>query len=298
MAHTALEDQHAAPAVATPPETGTDTEPPTTLIRASSGWRALDLRELWRYRELVYFLAWRDVKVRYRQTVLGVAWAILQPVVQMLLFTFVFGGLAGITADGVPYPLFAFAGLLPWGYFATATAAASGSLVANTHLVSKVYFPRLVVPLAAVIAGLVDLAVATSILAVLLAFFGRMPGPSIAFLPALVALAVLTALAVSVWLSALDVQYRDVRYAIPFLIQVWMFLSPVVYPASRIPEQWRVVYGLNPMAGVVEGFRWVLLGQEQPPILLLVLSMTVVLVGLLTGLLYFRRMERTFADVI
>ncbi len=269
-----------------------------TVIEGTRGWRALDLRELWRYRELIYFLAWRDVKVRYKQTALGVAWVVLQPLIAVAIFTFVFGNLARIPSDGASYALFAYAGLVPWTYFATATASASGSLVANTNLVSKVYFPRLVIPLAGVAAGFVDLAINLVLLLVLLLVSGVSLTPAVLFVPLLVAVTVLTALSVSIWLSALDVQYRDVRYAIPFVIQVWMFATPVVYPASLLPERWRVLAGLNPMAGVVEGFRWALLGKTEPPGPVMAVSLGVVLVVLVTGLFYFRRMERTFADVV
>jgi lipopolysaccharide transport system permease protein len=267
-------------------------------IRPSSGWRALDLGELWDYRDLIFFLAWRDVKVRYKQTTLGVAWAILQPVVAMAIFTVFLGGLVHVPSDGLPYALFAFVGLLPWTYFANAATGASSSLVANTNLVSKVYFPRLAIPIAAVLAGLVDLAIGLAMLVILLTVFGIHPGMSVLLLPAFVGLMVLTALAVGVWLSALDVQYRDVRYAIPFLIQVWLFATPVVYPASVVPDQYRAIYGLNPLAGVVEGFRWALLGHTEFPLALTLVSSVVIAGVLVSGLLYFRRMERTFADVI
>jgi lipopolysaccharide transport system permease protein len=271
---------------------------PVTIIKPSNGWRALNLRELWRYRELIYFLAWRDVKVRYKQTALGVAWAVLQPVLGMVIFSVFFGRLARMPSEGVPYPLFAYAGLLPWTYFANAAVNAGGSLVANTNLVSKVYFPRLVIPLAAVVVGLIDLAIGFLILIVLLLIFGTVPGPAVALLPLFIVLAVATALGVGVWLSALDVEYRDVRYAIPFLIQVWLFATPVVYPASLVPEKWRILFGLNPMAGVVEGFRWALLGTNDAPGPLVAVSALVAAVVLASGLMYFRRMERGFADVI
>ncbi|MBI4494134.1 MAG: ABC transporter permease [Chloroflexi bacterium] len=271
---------------------------PITVIEPTHGWRALDVAELWRYRELIYFLAWRDVKVRYKQTALGVAWALLQPLLAMAIFTVFFGGLARMPSDGLPYALFAYTGLLPWTYFANATTNASGSLVANSNLISKVYFPRLVIPLAGVAGGLVDLAIGFGMLVVLLVLFGVAPSANVVFLPLLVGLAVLSALSVGIWLSALDVQYRDVRYAIPFLIQVWLFATPVVYPASLVPEAYRPLYGLNPMAGVVEGFRWALLGHTAGPGPLLGVAVAVVLVLLVSGLFYFRRMERGFADVI
>lgn len=267
------------------------------IVEASRGWRALDLRELWRYRELIYFLAWRDVKVRYKQAALGVAWALLQPVLAMAIFS-ILGGLAHLSSEGLPYPVFAYTGLLPWLYFANATGNASGSLVANANLISKVYFPRLVIPLAGVLAGLVDLGVGLVLLLVLLVPFGITPSPGLLLVPLLVVLAMVTALSVSIWLSALDVQYRDVRYAVPFLIQVWMFATPVLYSPELIPERYRTLLGLNPMTGVVEGFRWALLGRAEGPGELLALSIGMVLIVLVTGLFYFYRMERTFADVV
>jgi lipopolysaccharide transport system permease protein len=253
---------------------------------------------LWRFRELVYFLALRDVKVRYKQTALGVAWVLLQPLLAMGIFSIVFGQIAGLPSEGVPYPLFVIAGLVPWFYFANATAGASGSIVGNTQLISKVYFPRLVIPVAAVLANLVDLAIGLTLELALLTYFGVHLTPRLLLLPLLVGLVVLTALGISVWLSALDVQYRDVRYAVPFLIQVWLFATPIVYPASEVPERWRAFVALNPMAGVIEGFRWSLLGSGAFPAQLLASSVLILAVALGTGLLYFRRMERTFADVI
>ena len=272
-------------------------ETPVTIVEPTRGWRALDLRELWQYRELVYFLAWRDVKVRYKQAALGIAWALLQPVLAMAIFS-ILGSLANLSSEGIPYPLFAYTGLLPWLYFANATSNASGSLVSNANLISKVYFPRLVIPLAGAMAGLVDLGVGLVLLLLLLVPFGVVPGPGLLLVPFLVLLAMVTALSVSIWLSALDVQYRDVRYAVPFLIQVWMFATPVLYSPELIPERWRALLGLNPMTGVVEGFRWALLGQSSSPGGLLVLSIAVTLVVLVTGLFYFSRMERTFADIV
>ena len=267
------------------------------VIEPSRGWRALDLRELWRFRELVYFLALRDVKVRYKQTALGVAWVLLQPLLAMGIFSIVFGS-RGLTTDGVPYPLFVISGLVPWFYFANATASASGSVVGNTQLISKVYFPRLAIPLAAVLANLVDFAIGTLLLLVLLPIFGVAYGLELLALPVLAGLLVLSALAVSVWLSALDVQYRDVRYAVPFLLQVWLFATPVIYASADVPERWRLVLALNPMTSLIEFFRSVILGAGDPPLPRLAFSVLLVLLLLGTGLLYFRRMERTFADVI
>jgi lipopolysaccharide transport system permease protein len=271
--------------------------PAVVLIEPSRGWRALDLRELWRFRELVYFLALRDIKVRYKQTALGVAWVLLQPLLAMGIFSIVFGQ-RGLAANGVPYPLFVVSGLVPWFYFSNATSGASGSIVGNTQLISKVYFPRLAIPLAAVLANLVDLSIGLLLELVLLVIFGVGFGWQLLALPFLVAVMVLTALGVSVWLSALDVQYRDVRYAVPFLVQVWLFATPVIYSTADVPERWRVLLALNPMTGVIEAFRWSLLGTGDPPLSALLVSLLIVTLLLTTGLLYFRRMERTFADVI
>jgi lipopolysaccharide transport system permease protein len=269
----------------------------TTVIQPSGGWRALDLRELWRFRELVFFLAQRDVKVRYKQTALGIAWVLLQPLLAMGIFSIVFSQ-RGLTTGGVPYPLFVVSGLVPWFYFSNATSGASGSIVGNTQLISKVYFPRLAIPLAAVLANLVDLGIGLLLELVLLVGFGVGLSWQLLAIPVLVGLMVLTALGVSVWLSALDVQYRDVRYAVPFLIQVWLFATPVIYSTGDVPERWRPVLALNPMTGVIEAFRWALLGTGDLPLGGLAVSTALVLLLLGTGLLYFRRMERTFADVI
>jgi len=267
------------------------------VVEPSHGWRALDLRELWRFRELVYFLALRDVKVRYKQTALGVAWVLLQPLLAMGIFSIVFGS-RGLTTDGVPYPLFVISGLVPWFYFANATAGASGSIVGNTQLISKVYFPRLAIPMAAILAGLVDFSIGLLLLLVLLPIFGVPLSWQLLALPLLIALLILTSLAVSVWLSALDVQYRDVRYAVPFLMQVWLFATPVIYASADVPGRWSLLLALNPMTAQIEVFRSIVLGTGDPPLAKLVLSLGIVLTLLVSGLLYFRRMERTFADVI
>ncbi len=271
---------------------------PVIDIEPPRGWGALKLRDLWEYRELLYFLVWRDVKVRYKQTALGAAWAILQPVLSMLVFSVFFGRLAKVPSDGVPYPVFAYIGLLPWQLFAYALTESSGSLVSNQNLITKVYFPRLVIPLSAVLAGLVDFGLSFCVALGLLWYYGITPGAAVVALPLFVLLAVATALAVGLWLSALNVQFRDVRYTIPFLTQFWLFATPVAYPSSLVPERWRALYGLNPMAGVVEGFRWALLGKAVSPGPLLAVSVLVVAVMLVGGLFYFRRMERTFADVV
>jgi len=270
---------------------------PTFFIDPPSGWTSIGFRELWEYRELLYFLTLRDIKVRYKQTALGAAWAVIQPFFMMVVFSLFFGRLAGVKSDGIPYPIFTFCALLPWQLFAHALTESSNSLVANERLITKVYFPRLVVPLAATLGGLVDFAVAFVILLAMMLYYGIVPTWAIVTLPAFILLAVLTALAVGLWLSALNVKYRDVRYTINFLIQFWLFATPVAYPSSIVPERWRPLYGLNPMAGVVEGFRWALLGSK-PPGAMLAVSVAVVIVLLIGGLYYFRRMEQEFADVV
>jgi lipopolysaccharide transport system permease protein len=269
----------------------------TTVIRPSSGWVALNLRDLWNYRELLYFLTWRDIKVRYKQTVLGAAWAVLQPFFTMVVFSVFFGQLARVPSDGIPYPIFSYCALLPWSYFSGALDRAGNSLVGSSHLITKVYFPRLAIPISAVTAGLVDFGIAFVVLLGMMLYYGYAPTTAALTLPFFLLLAVATALAVGLWLSALNVQYRDVRYTIPFLTQFWLFATPIAYSSSLVPERWRAWYGLNPMAGVVEGFRWALLGKE-PPGPLLAVSIVVVVLLLIGGLYYFRRMERTFADVV
>jgi lipopolysaccharide transport system permease protein len=247
---------------------------------------------------LLYFLTWRDIKVRYKQTALGAAWAIIQPVFMMLVFSLFFGRLGKIPSDGIPYPVFTFCALLPWQLFAHALSESSNSLVGNQNLITKVYFPRLVVPISAVLGGLIDFAIAFVLLLGMMLYFGIVPGWQIITLPGFILLAIMTALGVGLWLSALNVQYRDVRYTINFLVQFWLFATPVAYPSSIIPAQWRALYGLNPMAGVVEGFRWALLGKSDPPGALLWVSVVVVVVLLVGGLYYFRRMEQRFADIV
>jgi len=270
---------------------------PVLRIEPSRGWVSLRLRELWEYRELLYFLVWRDIKVRYKQTALGAAWAILQPVMTMMVFSVFFGRLAKVPSDGIPYPVFAFAALLPWQLFAFALSESANSLVASQNLIKKVYFPRLVIPIASVLAGLVDFAIAFVVLIGLMAYYGIHPTGAVAALPLFILFAVVSALAVGLWLSALNVQYRDVRYVIPFLTQFWMFVTPVAYPSSLVPAKWRTLFGLNPMACVVEGFRWALLGKSTSPGPLLWVSIAAVMILLVGGLIYFRRMESTFADV-
>src|SRR5580700_7566276 len=278
--------------------TTTATATPVLILRPSTGFLRLHLRDLWEYRELLYFLVWRDIKVRYKQTALGAAWAILQPVMTMLVFSIFFGRLAKVPSDGVPYPIFAYVALLPWQLFAFALTESSNSLVASQNLITKVYFPRLVIPISSVLAGLVDFAIAFVILLVMMLYYGIVPTAAVALLPLFLLFAVVTALSVGLWLSALNVKYRDVRYTIPFLTQFWMFATPVAYPASLVPEKWRALYGLNPMAGVVEGFRSSLVETPSSPGAMTVVSCVMVLLLLGTGLLYFRRMEGTFADIV
>jgi lipopolysaccharide transport system permease protein len=273
-------------------------EPPLVVIRPSRGWVALRLRDVWQYRDLLYILMWRDVKVRYKQTVLGAAWAIIQPFFTMVVFSVIFGQLAKIPSEGVPYPIFAYCALLPWQLFSRALTESGNSLIANEPLLTRVYFPRLVIPLSVVLAGLVDFGVAFVILLGMMAYYGIMPTAAVFALPLFLVLALGTALGVGLWLSALNVQYRDVRYTIPFLTQFWLFATPIVYPSSLVPEPWRAFLGLNPMSGVVEGFRWALLGTANAPGLMLASSVAVAVALLMSGLFYFRRMERIFADVV
>jgi lipopolysaccharide transport system permease protein len=255
------------------------------------------LRELWEHRELVSFLVWRDLTLRYRQTVLGAAWALIQPLTAMVIFSLVFGRLARMPSDGVPYPLWSFAGLLPWTYFANGVTQAAASLVGSANLITKVYFPRLAIPVAATLSGLVDLAIGLVMLAALMLVYGVAPGPGLVLLPGAILFAVVAAIGAGSWLSALNVEYRDVRYVVPFVIQVWLFATPVVYPSSVLPPAWRMVAGLNPMTGVVDAFRWGLFGRPTEPATLLT-SGAVVLVILVGGLLYFRRVEERFADLV
>lgn len=271
---------------------------PTVVIEPRRGLFHLDLGSVWQYRELLYFLIWRDVKIRYKQTAIGVAWAILQPFLTMVLFAVVFGRFAGIPSDGVPYPVFAYAALLPWYYFSQAVTESGRSLVGDSNLIRKVYFPRLVIPLAAVVRPLVDFVLSFLVFVGLMISFGIRPGWAVGALPFFVLLAMLTALAVGLWLSALNVRYRDVGHTIPFLVQIWMFASPVAYPVSLVPEGWRFLYSLNPMVGVIEGFRWALLGKASPDFNAVAVSTAAVTVILTGGLVYFRHMERSFADVI
>jgi lipopolysaccharide transport system permease protein len=270
---------------------------PVIRIEASKS-AAITLSEMWEYRELLYFLVWRNIKVRYKQTAIGAVWAIIQPLMTMIIFTLVFGKFANVPSDGLPYPIFSYAALLPWTYFATALNLSILSIVSNSNLITKVYFPRLFLPISAILSGLIDFGISFIFFLVMMVWYGTMPGWGVVFLPGFVLLTVLTALSVSLWLSAINVRYRDVGQAIPFLVQLWMFASPVAYPVSVVPERWRLLYNLNPMAGVIEGFRWGLTGGENPPLVPIVLSVIIVGGLLYGGILFFKRMEETFADVV
>jgi lipopolysaccharide transport system permease protein len=270
-----------------------------TVIEPSRGWVPLDLRELWEYREVLYYLIWRDIKVRYRQTAIGALWAIIQPLTTMVVFSVFLGGLAKVPSDGVPYPVFALSALVPWTFFANGLTHSANSLVASGQLITKVYFPRLLVPLARVLSGLPDIGLSFLVLLVVVGWYGQFHlSVSLLWLPLLALLALVTAFGLGLWLSALNVQYRDVQHAVPFLIQILMFATPIAYPSSLLPEPWRTVYGLNPLVGVVEGFRWALLGSGRSLGFPLVVSSVAALTVLVTGAFFFRRMERTFADVI
>jgi len=281
-----------------PIQTPGSTAASTLRIAPSRGWVSLKLGELWEYRELLYFLIWRDIKVRYKQTVLGAAWAIIQPLFTMVVFSLFFGQLGKMPSDGLPYPIFSFAALVPWTFFANGLGQSSNSLVGSSNLITKVYFPRLVVPLAAVLSGVVDFVLAFLVLLGMMFFFGIVPTVNALWLPLLFLLALITSLGVGLWFSALNVEFRDVRYLVTFVTQLWLFATPIAYPSSMLPEPWRTIYGLNPMAGVVEGFRWALLGTNSAPGPIIAVSSTAAVVILITGAFYFRRMERTFADFV
>lgn len=271
---------------------------PVIRIEPARGWTSLKLRELWNYRELLYFLVWRDVKVRYKQTALGAGWAILQPFMTMVVFSLFFGKLARVPSDGVPYPIFSFAALVPWTFFANGLAQSSNSLVGSSNLITKVYFPRLMIPIATVLSSVVDFALAMCILLGMMFFYGFVPTVNVLLLPLFLLLAFVTSLGVGVWLSALNVKYRDVRYAVPFLTQFWLFATPIAYSSSLLKEPWRTLYGLNPMVGVVEGFRWALLGTSTAPQIMIVVSSLAAIALFVSGTFYFRRMEKTFADIV
>jgi len=271
---------------------------PVTVIKASRGWIALDLKALWDYRELLYFLIWRDVKVKYKQTVIGAGWAILQPLVTMVIFTLVFKHIGNVPSDNIPYPIFAYTALLPWTLFSAGLNRSTTSLVAESNLISKIYFPRLIIPLSATLAGIVDFAMAFLVLLCMMFWYGIVPTAALVSLPLFITIDLIAALSVGLWLAALNVRYRDVGQAIPFLVQIWMFASPVAYPVSALSEKWRVLYSLNPLVGVIEGFRWAILGNGTPDFWVIAVS-AITMTGLLfTGIVYFKRTERTFADLI
>jgi lipopolysaccharide transport system permease protein len=267
------------------------------VIRPSQGWISLNLRDLWEYRELLYFLTWRDIKVRYKQTVLGGAWAVIQPFLTMVIFSLFFGKLARIPSDGIPYPIFSYAALVPWTFFANGVIQSSNSLLGSARLIQKIYFPRLVVPISSVVSGVVDFILAFIVLLGMMLYFDITPTWNVVWLPLFLLLAFVTALGVGLWLTAMNVQFRDIRYVVPFLIQAWLFTTPVAYPSSLLDEPWRTLYGINPMVGVVEGFRWALLGTQTAPDPIILVSALVAVGLLVSGAYYFRRMERTFADV-
>jgi lipopolysaccharide transport system permease protein len=273
-------------------------EAPVIVVQPSKGWIALKLREIWQYRELLYFLTWRDIKVRYKQTVLGAAWAIIQPFFTMVIFSIFFGKLAKVPSDGIPYPIFAYAALVPWTFFANGLNQASNSLVGSANLIRKVYFPRMVIPISSVLSGAVDFFLAFAVLLGMMLFYGFAPTVNILWLPLFILLIFITALGVGLWLSALNVQFRDVRYTVPFLTQFWLFATPIAYPSSLLSEPWRTLYGINPMVGVVEGFRWALLGTDTAPGPIIIVSSLVAVTLLVGGAFYFRRIEKTFADVV
>ena len=279
-----------------------DRQPPTVVIEPTKGLASLRLKAIWEYRELLYFLVWRDIKVRYKQSVLGIAWIIIQPFVTIIIFSALFGRLLNVPSGGVPYPIFLYAALLPWQYFSRSLDRASNNLVASAQLITKVYFPRLILPISGVFSGLVDFAIAFVILAVLMVYFRIKPTPAIIFLPGFLLLALLTALGFGLWLSALNVRYRDIQQLVPFVVQTWMYLTPVIYSSTLIPEPYRWLLALNPMTGVVEGFRWALLGnyleEAQPPGILFPISALITLIFLISGLYIFRSTEKTFADII
>lgn len=280
----------------------TQADPPDSsvvIIEPPKRFAALNLGDLWLYRELIYFMTWRDLKVRYKQTVLGVLWAVIKPFMTMVVFSIFFGGLAKVPSDGVPYPIFAFTALLPWELFVTALQQASRSLVVNSNMITKVYFPRIILPISSILGGVVDFFIAFLVLIAMMVYYGLKPTANVWALPLFLLLAFITALGVGLWLSALNVLYRDIGYITPFLTQFWLFITPIVYPASMVPEKWKLLYAINPMTGVVEGFRWALLGtQASAPSNMLLISSLIAVALLISGMFYFRRMERTFADMV
>jgi lipopolysaccharide transport system permease protein len=271
---------------------------PLTRIAPASGWISLNLRELWNYRELLYFLTWRDVIVRYKQTALGAGWAIIQPFLTMVVFSLFFGKLANMPSDGIPYPIFSFAALVPWTFFANGLTQSSNSLVGSANLIQKVYFPRLMIPAASVLGGVVDFVLAFVVLLGMMAFYGVVPSVNVLWLPLFLLLALATSLGVGLWLSALNVRFRDVRYVVPFITQFWLFATPIAYPSSLLDEPWRTLYGINPMVGVVEGVRWALLGTQTAPGAMIAVSAVTAVALVVGGAYYFRRMEKAFADIV
>lgn len=281
-----------------PNTAASSTELRVVHIQPSKGWVSLKLDTLWEYRELLYFLIWRDIKVRYKQTIMGASWAILQPLFTMVIFSVFFGGLAKVPSDEIPYPLFSFAALVPWTFFANGVQMASNSLVNNSNMITKIYFPRMTLPIASVLAGVVDFVLAFLVLLGMMFYYGYLPTVNIVWLPLFLLLALISSIGVSLWLSAMNVQFRDVRYIVPFLVQAWMFITPIAYPSSLLSEPWRTLYGINPMAGVVEGFRWALLGTDTAPGPMIFVSSIVAIVILVSGAYYFRRKEIAFGDII
>ncbi|MBI9043074.1 MAG: ABC transporter permease [Anaerolineaceae bacterium] len=276
-----------------------DSDIPITILKPPKGLTAINLRDLWLYRELIFFMIWRDLKVRYKQTLLGVSWAVIKPFMTMVVFSIFFGNLAGVPSDGVPYPIFTFTALVPWEMFANALSVSSRSLVQNRHMITKVYFPRIILPLSSVLAGVVDFLIAFVILIGMMFYYKIELSNNIWYLPLFLLLAIITAIGVGLWLSALNVLYRDVNYVTPFLTQFWLFITPVAYPSSLLSEKWRILYALNPMTGVAEGFRWALLGTEQnAPGVTTAVSVGISILLLITGLIFFRRTERKFADMV
>lgn len=271
---------------------------PIIQIKPSTGWVSLELGEVWEYRELLYFLVWRDIKVRYKQTVLGTTWAIIQPFLTMVVFSLFFGKLANVPSDNLPYPIFSYAALVPWTFFANGLTQAANSLVTNSNMVKKIYFPRLILPVATILAGIVDFVLAFVVLLGMMLYYRIVPTVNIVWLPLFLLLAFITCLGASLWLAAMNVQFRDVRYIIPFVVQLLLFLTPIAYSSSLLSEPWRTLYGINPMAGVVDGFRWALLGTDTPPGTILLVSSLMAVVLLVSGAYYFRRLEKTFADVV
>lgn len=292
----------ASEAKATPGSVENEEQPPTVVIEPTRGLAALQLGAVWEYRELLYFLIWRDIKVRYKQSVLGILWIVIQPVITIVVFSLLFGRLLGVPSGDVPYPIFLYSAMLPWQYFANALTRSSNNLVDSANLITKVYFPRLVIPIGGVLSGLVDFGVAFLVLAALMVYYRIVPTAAVLFLPGFLLLAVLTALGFGMWLSALNVRYRDIKHLVPFIVQTWMYLTPVIYSSTLIPEQYRWLLALNPMTGVVEGFRWALLGNYlqdvQPPGALFPISAAITLVVLISGFYMFRSTERTFADIV